>query len=183
MRARAIVAIAATLLGLALAVPASAGASGPRALAGACNGNAYPPSPHAQIEVSTTTPSVGETIEVSGTAYCPDEDVRITLAAAFVTTTHTDGTGAFDPPVKVTKSGKLRLCGIGASGLADDRDCLMLTVRSHGVAGVNAGPGGPGSPGGTAFTGLDLLLIIIVAAVLIGSGALLLRGGRRRRTA
>jgi hypothetical protein len=165
-------------LGLAFAVPAAAASATGRqaAAAGACNDSNYPPTPHAQIMSSTTTPDVGETIEASGVAYCPDEDVRITLNGKYVTTTHTDSTGAFDPPVTVHDTGKLPLCGIGASGLPNDRDCLTLTVKSHGQGGVHT-PGG----GGTSFTGTDIMLIVVAAAVLLGAGGTLLLAGRRRR--
>lgn len=166
-------------LGLALAVPAAASASASASVAGACDNSAYPPSPHATIMASTTTPSVGETIEASGAAYCGDEDVRITLAGAFVTTTHTDRTGGFDPPVKITQVGKLRLCGIGASGLRNDRDCLTLTVRAH----HQGGGGGHNPGGGTSFTGVDILLLILLAVVLLAAGWALVAAGRRRRLA
>lgn len=167
-------------LGLTLAVPA-AGASATglaAALAGACNNSDYPPQPHATIMASTTTPSVGETIEASGVAYCPNENVRITLAGKYVTTTHTDSTGAFDPPVTVHRTGKLPLCGIGASGLPNDRDCLTLTVTANHQQGGAHNPGG-----GTSFTGSDIMLIVVAAAVLLGAGAVLLVAGRRRRLA
>ncbi|MDT4919035.1 MAG: hypothetical protein QOI15_1928 [Pseudonocardiales bacterium] len=163
-------------LGLALAVPAAASASGLASTAGTCDVSAYPPAPHATIMASTTTPFVGETIEASGTVYCPDEDVRITLAGAFVTTTHTDQAGDFDPPVKVTQVGKLRLCGIGASGLPNDRDCLMLTVRAHDQGGGGHNPGG-----GTSFTGVDVLLLVLLAVVLLAAGWALVAAGRRKR--
>jgi hypothetical protein len=172
----AVVSALAMCFGLALAVPAAATAGGLHTLAGACNDTAYPPSPHATIMSSTTTPSVGETIEASGVAYCPDEDVRITLAGTFVGTTHTDGTGAFDPPVKVTKTGKLQLCGIGASGLKDDRDCLTLTVKSLGTGGKHAH-----KPGGTALTGVDIALLCLLAAVLVAAGWGFSAAGRRKK--
>jgi hypothetical protein len=146
-------------------------------VAGACNDSAYPPAPHATIMASTTTPSVGETIEASGTVYCPNEDVRITLAGKFITTTHTDQAGDFDPPVTVHQTGKLQLCGIGASGLPNDRDCLTLTVKAH-----NQG-GGHHPGGGTSFTGVDILLIVLAAVVLLGAGWALLAAGRRKRVA
>jgi hypothetical protein len=165
--------------GLALAVPAAASAAGLRSTVGACNSNAYPPAPHATIMASTTTPSLNETIEASGTAYCPDEDVRITLAGRYITTTHTDSAGDFDPPVKVTQLGRLQLCGIGASGLPNDRDCLMLTVKQH-----EQGGGGSHNPGGgTSFTGTDLLLLVLLAAVLLAAGLGLAAAGRRKRLA
>jgi hypothetical protein len=164
--------------GLALAIPAAAGGAGLHAVGGACNATAYPPSPHAMIMSSTTTPALNETIEASGAAYCPDADVRLTLDGAFVGTTHTDGTGAFDPPVKVTKTGKLPLCGIGASGLANDRDCLTLTVKSLGTGGVQGHkPGG----GGTSLTGADILLICVAGAVLLAAGWAFVAAGRRKR--
>jgi hypothetical protein len=162
-------------LGLALAVPAAASATGLRATVGACNDNAYPPSPHATIMASTTTPSLNETIEASGTAYCPDEDVRITLGGRYVTTTHTDSAGDFDPPVKVTQLGRLQLCGIGASGLPNDRDCLMLTVKQHHQGGGH-NPGG-----GTSITGTDILLIVLAAVALLAVGIALVAAGRRKR--
>lgn len=165
-------------IGLTLAVPAAAAsATGLQAAAaGACNDSAYPPSPHATIMSSTTTPFLGETIEASGTAYCPDEDVRLTLAGKFVGTTHTDQAGDFDPPVKVTQVGKLLLCGVGASGLPNDRDCLTLTVKTHGQGGGSHNPGG-----GTSFTGTDILLIVVAAIVLLAAGWSLVAAGRRKR--
>jgi hypothetical protein len=169
----------AVVVGLALTAPAAAAAGGAHALTGACNGTAYPPAPHAMIMASTTTPAVGETIEASGTAYCPDEDVRITLDGKFVTTAHTDVTGSFDPPVTITRTGDLRLCGTGASGLADDRDCLMLSVRAGGAAS-SVPPHRPNG-GGTAFTGVDVLLLGVLAAVLLGVGWAFAAAGRRKR--
>jgi hypothetical protein len=157
----------------ALAIPVQANASGLHALAVGCSDTAYPPSPHATIMSSTTTPLVGQTIEASGTAYCPNEDVRLTLAGAFVGTTHTDGTGAFDPPLKVTKLGSQPLCGIGASGLPNDRDCITL------IASTPHGTNGGG--GGTSFTGVDILLLCALAAGLIAVGWALLTAGRRKR--
>jgi hypothetical protein len=173
-----VVAALAMSFGLALAVPAAASAGGRHALpfAGACNDNAYPPAPHAMIAASTTTPSVGETIEASGTAYCPDEDVRLILAGTFVGTTHTDGNGAFDPPVKVTRTGKLQLCGIGASGLPNDRDCLILTVKSRGTGGAHKH-----RHGGTSFTGVDVALLCLLAVVLVAGGWAFAAAGRRKQ--
>jgi hypothetical protein len=168
-------------VGLTLAVPAvAASASGLVAAtaAGACNDSAYPPAPHATIMASTTTPSVGETIEASGASYCPDEDVRLTLAGKFVGTTHTDQAGDFDPPVKVPHTGKLLLCGIGASGLPNDRDCLTLTVKAHHQGGGSHSPGG-----GTSFTGTDVLLIVLAAVVLLGLGLGFVAAGRRKQLA
>lgn len=172
-------------LGLAFALPSgaagAAGAAGLSALAGGCSDIAYPPSPHATIMASTTTPRVGETIEGSGTAYCPDEDVRLTLAGTFVGTTHTDSTGSFDPPVKVAQAGRQLLCGVGASGLPNDRDCIALVARSHGTGGEHAHK--PNGGGGTSFTGVDILLLCLLAAVLLGAGWALTVVGRRKRHA
>jgi hypothetical protein len=174
--------VLALLLASALAVPVSAGAQPARAAAaaGACNADAYPPSPHATIMSSTTTPAVGETIEASGTHYCPNEDVQLTLDGADVGTAHTDAQGAFDPPVVVNKAGSaLQLCGIGASGLADDRDCITLNTRAAVPAGNGAGSGSAG--GGTALTGLDVAGLVALGVVLLVGGAALVATSRRKR--
>jgi hypothetical protein len=178
--------VLALLLASALAVPVSAGAQPARAAAaaGACNADAYPPSPHATIMSSTTTPAVGETIEASGTHYCPNEDVQLTLDGADVGTAHTDAQGAFDPPVVVNKAGSaLQLCGIGASGLADDRDCITLNTRAAAAAGDGNGTGtGSGNAGGgTALTGLDVAGLVALGVVLLVGGAALVATSRRKR--
>jgi hypothetical protein len=171
-----------TVLGLALlaalAVPTAALGAPAHALADACNSSAYPPSPHATIMASTTTPQVGETIEASGTSYCPDEDVALTLDGSPVGTAHTDGQGSFDPPVVVNKAGSaLQLCGIGASGLADDRDCITLSTAAGAVTPPNHG----GSGGGTAFTGFDIAALCLLAAILLLGGGGLVVASRRKR--
>jgi hypothetical protein len=178
--------VLALLLASALAVPVSAGAQPARAAAaaGACNDDAYPPSPHATIMSSTTTPAVGETIEASGTYYCPNEDVQLTLDGADVGTAHTDAQGAFDPPVVVTKAGSaLQLCGIGASGLADDRDCITLNTRAAVAAGdgTGSGSGSGNAGGGTALTGLDVAGLVALGVVLLVGGAVLVATSRRKR--
>jgi hypothetical protein len=170
------------VLSTALTAPLDAGASPVTSTLAGCSGTAYPPSPHATILASTTTPAFGDTIEASGVAYCANEDVRLTLGGSFVGTTHTDGTGSFDPPVKVNKTGKVPLCGIGASGLADDRDCVMLTVQSRGLGGQH-GHKPSGGGGGTSFTGVDVLLLCLVAAVLLGAGWAFVAAGRKKRLA
>jgi hypothetical protein len=170
------------LLGATLAAPATAlGRPAARVLAG-CTNDAYPPSPHATIMASTTTPTVGETIEASGVKYCANEDVALTLDGAAVGTAHTDGQGSFDPPVVVNKAGSaLQLCGIGASGLPTDRDCITLSTTSN-----NQGTGGGSNNsngGGTAFTGLDVAALCLLAAVLLLAGGGLVVSSRRKRVA
>jgi hypothetical protein len=131
---------------------------------------------------STTTPAVGETIEASGTHYCPNEDVQLTLDGADVGTAHTDAQGAFDPPVVVNKAGSaLQLCGIGASGLADDRDCITLNTRAAAAAGNGNGNGSGNAGGGTALTGLDVAGLVALGVVLLVGGAALVATSRRKR--
>ena len=169
--------------GLALALPAASGAAGLATAAVGCGGDAYPPSPHATLMASTTMPRLGETIEVSGVAFCANEAIRLTLAGTFVGTAHTDGTGAFDPPVKVTESGKLSLCGTGSSGIPGDSDCLTLTVSAHGTAGGGSHNPSSSGGGGTAFTGVQVLLLCLIAGALIVVGWALAAAGRRKRLA
>jgi len=163
-----------------VAVPAGASAAhaGGRLAAaptGNCPGPGYPPRPDATIMSSTTTPSTGETIEASGTHYCADEDVDVTLGGKHVATTHTNSNGAFDPPVTVNYPAgtKVELCGIGASGLANDQDCLLLTVA--GGLGTS-----PGSNGGQPMTGVEIAGLIVLALALLGGGVAFVAAGKRR---
>ena len=167
-----------TLVALtAVALPdAAAAAPLHTAPSGSCPGSqAYPPTPDATVEASSTAPATGASIEVSGVHYCGDEDVTITIAGKKVGTAHTDAQGSFDPKVVVPgPSGAKQLCGIGASGLAADANCLTLTVQT---AGGQAEP----ASGGTAFTGADVALIVAVAVLLLAGGVAFSTAGRRRR--
>jgi hypothetical protein len=136
----------------------------------------YPPSPNATVQASTTHPTVGQHIEASGIHYCPDEDVTITIAGVFVGTGHTNGTGQFDPDVVVPgPPGQKQLCGIGASGLATDQDCLTLFVT--------APPAPPSSNGGggVAFTGVEIGALVAVGIALLIGGVVFARAGARRK--
>jgi hypothetical protein len=141
----------------------------------------YPPSPGATVMASTTTPFVGQTIEVSGKGYCPDEDVEIFIGGTHVATTHTDAAGSFDPSAKVPGPvGRATLLGRGASGLSADSDTLVLTVRSGSGSGSNSGSpsGGPG----LALTGSEIVGLIVLAVLLLGGGAVMTFAGRRKRS-
>lgn len=171
----ALVALALGALAL-LGGPAVASAAPLAAVSGACPGQLYPPSPDATIMSSTTTPPANTNIEASGIKYCPNESVAVYLAGKFVATAHTDSAGSWDPQVFVPgPAGDKELCGIGASGLAKDRDCLTLHVTT-------GGNGTQGSGNHLGSTGVEVATIIAVAAVLLGGGALFLSAGRRRRS-
>ncbi|MDT4906698.1 MAG: hypothetical protein QOH52_4714 [Pseudonocardiales bacterium] len=174
----------ALMLTAALALPMSASAQdlGTKIAPGTCvQPKPYPPSPNATIRSSSTTMKVAETIEASGIHYCPDEDVRLTIGGKFVGTAHTDAAGAFDPPVVVPgPAGSKQLCGVGASGLSTDRDCLTLVARAAGSSGL-AGAGG-NTGGGTAFTGVEVALLCAVALLLIAGGVAFATAGRGNKT-
>jgi hypothetical protein len=156
---------------------ASAASGGLHAIAPTCPAANYPPTPNATVMSSTTTPFIGQKLEVSGSAYCPDEDVRLTIGGTFVGTAHTDATGAFDPSAIVPGPvGQKQLCGVGASGLANDRDCLPLTISAgHGTDAVTTG-------GGLAMTGTQIAGLVVLAVALVAGGAFLAAAGRRRKT-
>ena len=146
-----------------------------------CPGSNYPASPGATVSVSTTTPRVGARIEVSGTGYCANEDVTITIAGKKVGTAHTDASGNFDPSVRVPgPPGTKTLTGAGASGLSDDSDSLTLDVQDGSAAGTGTGSN---SGSGTAETGVQIAAIVAVAALLIGVGVAFASAGRRRKSA
>ena len=149
-----------------------------------CDTTAYPPSPDAQIEVSTDTPDPGDTITVTGSGYCPTSPCRITLRGEEVGTATTDDDGNFTATVNVSgPTGDAELCGIGASGQSADQSCLTLDVGGLGTGGEGNGNGngaGNGSGGGTAVTGVEIAGLIVLALLLLGGGATLLLAGRRR---
>lgn len=130
----------------------------------------------AHILSSTTTPFQGQTIEVSGLGYQPNEDVALTIGGIPVGTAHTDSNGNFDPPVVVpaTLIGDQPLTGTGASHQPYDVDSLVLNIRASGAGGSSS------SSGGLASTGVDILTGVAIALALIGAGVLFARGGRRR---
>lgn len=150
---------------------ATAARSAPTDPGGPC----YPPGTcHAQIFSSTTTPFQGDTIKVSGKFYLPNEDVRLTIGGIFVGTAHTDGDGAFDPPVVVPDLlGDQVLEGVGASGFDFDRDSLILNIRTRSGAGSDNG--------GLASTGVKIAAISLLGAALLIGGGFLVMAGRRRR--
>lgn len=168
------------LLALGFAAPAVAAAPRRAATAAdACNpAKPYPPAPQATVQVSTTTPQVGETINVSGIRYCPDEDVVITIAGKVVGTAHTDDHGRLDRTVAVPgPAGDDRVCGLGASGAARDRDCLGV----HAQGGHTES--GAGSQGDPAMTGVEIALLGVAALVLVVGGVVFTTLGRHRNPA
>jgi hypothetical protein len=172
---------AAAVLTPAMALAAPAGAAPHALAAGNCSSTAYSTiTPSAQIQSSTQTPFIGESIEASGVNYCPNEDVTITLRGKDVGTAHTDNNGSWDPAaITVTgPTGTAELCGIGASGLSNDRSCLTLTITANGTDGQNNGSDG----GGTAYTGVEIAGLIVLAVGLIGGGAALVTAGRKRKS-
>jgi hypothetical protein len=175
--------MAASLLMLLPALISSAGAAPTQAAQQAAPGSCpkpkpYPPGPNATVEVNTTIPHVGDPLEISGIKYCPDEDVDLTIAGQHVGTAHTDSTGAFDPQVTTPgPPGRKQVCGVGASGLTTDRDCLFIHVPAAGAS--SAAP--PGPSGGTAFTGVQIALLGLLALVLVVGGVVVATLGRNRR--
>ena len=179
--------------GVCLAAPTAAGAStGIRSQAAApCpGGTSYPVSASAMIKVSTTAPYIGETIKVSGQAFCPNEVVRIYVNGHLRATTQSDASGAFDPSLKITgPAGDQTLTGVGASAQPNDEDSLVLHVHAQqGIAGESIVAGGSGNASasggasGLALTGEDIALIVLVAALLLGGGTALTVAARRRRS-
>jgi hypothetical protein len=178
------VAVLALLAAFGLAVPSGASAAPAQAAAAACSdAAAYPPGANATLQVDTTNPVIGETIKVSGIKFCPNEDVDITIEGVFVATAHTDARGAFDPEVKVTgAAGEKQVCGVGASGLASDRDCLTINARAA-TSIQNPAPGKDTDTGNPAMTGVEIALLGVLALVLVVGGVLFTTIGRRRNSA
>lgn len=187
------VAGAAVVMAPAVAAPSAGSVCSP--------GQPYPPSAGVMLMVSTTTPYQGQSIEVSGSGYCANETVTLSMGGQRLGTAHADAKGSFDPKVRITEDpGRYRLTGAGQDG---DHASVAMTVRpGSGVEPISVhrpGANGPGSnghapaangavpaaagagTGGLAFTGIDVALLIAIAVALLGAGSYLVYAGRRRR--
>jgi LPXTG-motif cell wall-anchored protein len=178
---RAVAVIGLLTASAALAAPAAGAApvDAPTSVPGTCA--TYPVQIcQAHIMSSTTTPLQGQTIEVSGLGYQPNEDVALTIGGIPVGTAHTDADGNFDPPVVVpaTLIGDQPLTGRGASGQPYDVDSLILNIRAAGTGGSSSSGGG-----GLASTGVEIAAFSAVGAALIIAGIAFAVFGRRRRSA
>jgi hypothetical protein len=169
MKLRAMIALAAAMLGAALFAPAMQAAQ------------AYPPKTcPGMLSVSTTHPLAGETITVTGTGFTPGARVHLVLD----TKAHDLGTftanahGNFTAQVTLPNGVFGRHFVIAASGAPHIGQCPADPIQIHGPGSKSTGPGGP--PGGTSFTGTDLLLILLVAGALLTAGVAFARGGKRR---
>jgi hypothetical protein len=146
-----------------------------------CGTAGYPFQPAATVLTSATNITVGEKIKVSGTGYCGDDTVTITIGGKTVGTAHTDSAGAFDPEVETPgPAGDVQLCGTGAIKVTagSNSDCLTLHVSAAGAAPVTGGSGG----GGTAMTGVQIGMLVGLAVLLVGGGAAFVLVGRTRRS-
>jgi hypothetical protein len=137
----------------------------------------YPPVTHPSLSVSTTTPCVGQAIEVGGTNFAASETIKLSIGDRAVGSATTGATGSFDPSVNTPDLvGKQQLSGVGET--SGREGSLTLTIRNcSGVAGESTGGGG------LAFTGVEIAGLCIAGAVFIGCGAFFVAAGRRRNTA
>lgn len=138
----------------------------------------YPPSTcYPTILVSQTNPYVGDTIEISGQNFYPNEQVKLYIEDVYVGAAQTDASGNFDPPAVVPdRPGPAVVKGVGATGKADDVATTDITIRTR----ANTATDGGGN--GLSNTGVKVAGLGVVAALLIAAGAFLTRAGKRRGT-
>jgi hypothetical protein len=167
MKLRAMLALAAAIIGAALFAPAM-------------QAQAYPPTTcPGMLSVSTTHPLPGETITVTGANFTPGAQVHLVMH----TTTYDLGTftanaqGNFSAQVKLPDGVFGRHLVLAVSGAPHIRQCAGDPIQIHGPEGSSTGPGGHH---GNSNTGVDVLIIVLVAAGLLGAGVALTRGGKRR---
>ena len=170
MKLRAIVALAAAVVGAVFFTPVA-------------QAQAYPPTICPTLSVSTTHPLPGETITVSGINFDAHAQVHLVMHTKVydLGTVTTDANGSFSTSVKMPNGVYGRHVLIAVSGAAHIQGCPgrpIVVVHPHRPGGTNSGTGG--HHGGNAFTGVDLLVILLVAAGLLGAGIALTRGGKRR---
>lgn len=167
MKLRAMLALAAAIIGAALFAPAM-------------QAQAYPPTTcPGMLSVSTTHPLPGETITVTGANFTAGAQVHLVMH----TTTYDLGTftanaqGNFTAQVKLPDGVVGRHVVLAVSGAPHIRQCAGAPIQIHGPEGSSTGTGGHH---GNSNTGVDVLIIVLVAAGLLGAGVALTRGGKRR---
>jgi alpha-L-fucosidase len=171
MKFRAIVALAAAIVGAAFFTPAAQAAPSPGYPPHGCPG---------QLSVSTTHPLPGETITVTGTNFTPGARVHLVMHSKVydLGTFTANAQGQFSAQVTLPHGVFGRHFIIATSGAPHIKQCEGDPIQIQ-------APPPPTPPGhhGTSFTGTDILVILLVAAGLLGAGVALTRGGKRRRGA
>jgi hypothetical protein len=134
----------------------------------------YPPVTPPSVAVSTTSPCVGESIDVGGTGFAAAETVTLSIGGQSVGTATGSGAGSFAVSVKAPSVvGEQQLSAVGQS--SGTRASATLTISNcSGVAGESANRG-------LAFTGVEIAGLCVLGAALISGGALFVAAGRRRR--
>lgn len=146
----------------------------------AASADAYPPTTCATISVSTTHPTVGETITVTGKNYGAHQHLTIVLHSKTIVLGHatTSADGSFTAHVTLPAgvAGHHVIDTVGGSPTCPP-DAIQIVVS--GAGGSSAPATGTNGGGGTAFTGVDIAALLGAAAVLLAAGVLLNKRGRR----
>jgi hypothetical protein len=136
----------------------------------------YPPVTPPSVSVSTTSPCVGETIDVGGTGFTGGEAVALSVGGHAAGRATVGAAWSFTATVNTPAvTGQQDLSVVGqSSGLVAT---ASLTVGNcSGVSGESAGRG-------LAFTGVQAAGLCVAGLVLIGGGVLFAAAGRRRKSA
>jgi hypothetical protein len=144
--------------------------------------------------ISSTSPTAGGSLSVSGTGFHKNSTVTITLHTAVTRlgSARTDSAGAFAVTVQLPEgvSGAHTVVVQGSAAVTDT--CSAALTVGSGTGGVAVGPQGgggtggtggvaTGATGGTAYTGVAALGLSGLGALLLVGGGVLLLVGRRRR--
>jgi hypothetical protein len=159
------VAFIAVVAGLALGL-------GPAAPAFAYGPNA----PAIQANTSSTTP--GGSVDVTGSGFCLNCTITLTLHSNPVTlgTTTSDGNGSFSTSVSIpsgTEPGSHAIVATDPDGDSASTAILVSATTGPTIAASS----------GLAFTGADIAALSAIGAVALAVGGMLILTGRRRRRA
>jgi hypothetical protein len=141
----------------------------------AASASAAPDAPvsHPSLSVSTTSPCVGQAIEVGGTNFAAGETITLSIGDQAVGTATTGATGSFDPSVDTPDLvGEQQLVGVGQS--SGRQGALTLRIRR-----CSAAAGESVNGGALALTGVEIAGLSLLAAVLVAGGAVFVSAGRR----
>ena len=147
------------------------------AAAVATTAQAYPATTCATLSVSSTSPTAGDSLAVTGANFSPNASITLDLQGPTTRlgTVTADAQGAFSTSVTLPSgtTGSHRL--VASGGLT--AGCSAPTVSLD----IAAASTGASSGGGTAVTGVDIAAMIAVALGLIIVGVVLQRRAHARK--
>ncbi len=150
------------------------------AFAGSASAAPYTRAP--VLSVSTQAPTVGATVNFSGSGYLPGVVVNLTLqpGAYDLGSVTPDRSGSFSTLITLPAGVSGSHTVVGAGAAPNDTASTTLVIGVSAAGGGSAGGGGGGGSGGLPNTGAAVIGLGALGLALSVGGALMLFAGKRR---